>query len=115
MPRCTTALTLISRFSGAITMPIAVMKPMNDGCVEIRERQYMTAATPSATAYCVSESPSAWTATSRTLKRKLRAFTSSNWRRSCSCPSKIFTTRWPCSDCSVSFVTSPIECWIREL
>ena len=49
MPRCTTALTLISRFSGASNMPIAVMKPMNDGASRSENDQYMTAATPSAT------------------------------------------------------------------
>ena len=48
------------------------------------------------------------------MKRKLRALTSLNCRRSCSWPSNTLTTRWPCSDCSVSFVTSPIECWMRR-
>ncbi len=34
---------------------------------------------------------------------------SANCCFSCSCPSKIFTIRWPCRDSSVTFVTSPIE------
>ena len=39
MPRCTTVLMLMRRFSGASSMPIAVMKPRNDAVVEIGERQ----------------------------------------------------------------------------
>ena len=34
-------------------MPIAVMKPRNDGASRSENEKYMTAATPSATAYCV--------------------------------------------------------------
>ena len=54
------------------------MKPMNCGAFKSANDTHITAATPSTTAYCVSESPIANTATRRTLKRKFRWVTSRN-------------------------------------